>query len=49
MDRPCTKSCSIKMNFKGKLARFNMKIAYVAVREEGIFGSKSLATVVHLE
>ena len=37
------------MNFKGKLAHFNMEIAHVAVREEGIFVSKSLATVVHLE
>jgi len=37
------------MNFKRKPARFNMEIAHVALREEGIFGSKSLATVVHLE
>jgi hypothetical protein len=37
------------MNFKGNLARFNMEIAHVAVREEAIFGSKSFATVVHLE
>jgi hypothetical protein len=37
------------MNFKGKLAHFNMEIAHVAVKEKGIFGSKSLATMVHLE
>jgi hypothetical protein len=33
------------MNVKAKLARFNMEIMYVVVRKEGIFGSKSLATV----
>lgn len=33
------------MNVKGKLTRFNMEIVYVAVRKEGIFGSKSFATV----
>ena len=48
-NRPCTKRCNVIMNFKGKLAHFNMEIAHVAVGEEGIFSSKSLVTVVHLE